>query len=93
MRVRIRRWGNSLGLRIPQDIIRRTGLKEGAEADVALDEGRIVIAPPAPRYELKDLLAGMTPDAVRDAFDWGPDRGREMVEEWRLRPKRAASTR
>ena len=81
MHVRITRWGNSLGLRIPQDIVRRTGLKEGAEGDVALDDGRIVIAPPNPRYALKDLLVGMTPEAMREAFEWGPDRGREAVDE------------
>lgn len=81
MHVRVTRWGNSLGLRIPQDIVRRTGLKEGAEVDIALDAGRIVIAPPNPRYVLKDLLVGMTPEAMREAFDWGEDRGREAVDE------------
>jgi len=25
-------------------------------------------------------LKGMTPEAMREAFDWGPDRGREIVE-------------
>jgi antitoxin component of MazEF toxin-antitoxin module len=29
---------------------------------------------------LADLLKGMTPEAMHDAFDWGPDRGREVVE-------------
>lgn len=35
---------------------------------------------PRPRYTLKDLLVGMTPEAMRKAFDWGPDVGREVVE-------------
>jgi antitoxin MazE len=25
-------------------------------------------------------LQGMTPEAMREAFDWGPDKGREIVE-------------
>jgi len=25
-------------------------------------------------------LKGMTPEAMREAFDWGPDKGREIVE-------------
>jgi hypothetical protein len=25
-------------------------------------------------------LKGMTPEAMRQAFDWGPDKGREIVE-------------
>lgn len=31
------------------------------------------------RYTLADLLAGMTPEAMAAAFDWGGDRGREHV--------------
>jgi len=25
-------------------------------------------------------LKGMTPEAMRQAFDWGPDKGREIIE-------------
>jgi antitoxin MazE len=32
------------------------------------------------RYILADLLRGMTPEAMHDAFDWGPDRGREVID-------------
>jgi antitoxin MazE len=78
MRVRIGRWGNGLGLRLPRDIVRRAKLREGAQVDVAFHNGRLVIAP---RYTLKDLLTGMTPGTMRDAFAWGPDRGREAVGE------------
>jgi hypothetical protein len=33
-----------------------------------------------PRYVLADPLKGITPPAMRDAFDLGPDKGREIVE-------------
>jgi len=29
---------------------------------------------------LSELLKGMTPKAMREAFDWGPEKGREIVE-------------
>ena len=80
MQARVARWGNSLGVRIPKDIARRTGLREGARVDVETDGDRIVISPARPRYVLADLLEGMTPEEMRQAFDWGPDRGREIVE-------------
>jgi len=32
------------------------------------------------RYKLEDLLAGMSPQAMREAFDWGADVGREIVD-------------
>jgi antitoxin MazE len=80
MQVQVCRWGNSLGLRIPKDIAIRTGLREGARVDIEADGDRIIIAPARPRYVLAELLKGMTPEAMREAFDWGPDEGREIVE-------------
>ena len=80
MQVRLTRWGNSLGLRIPKDVARQTGLREGDRVDVEAEGDRIIISPARRRYVLADLLKGMTPEAMRQAFDWGPDRGREIVE-------------
>ena len=31
------------------------------------------------RYVLADPLKGMTPEAMREAFGWGPDKGRERA--------------
>lgn len=80
MQVRLARWGNSLGLRIPKDIASRTGLREGARVEIETEGDRIIITPARPRYVLGDLLEGMTPQAMREGFDWGPDEGREIVE-------------
>ena len=80
MQVQVARWGNSLGLRIPKDVAQKTGLREGARVDVQAEADRIVISPARPRYVLADLLRGMTPEGMRQAFDWGPDRGREIIE-------------
>ena len=76
----IAKWGNSLGLRIPKGVARRAGLREGSRVDVEAEGDRIIISPSRPRYVLTDLLKGMTPEAMRQAFDWGPDRGHEIVE-------------
>jgi antitoxin MazE len=80
MQVQIARWGNSLGLRIPKDLAAQTGLRAGARVEIAAAGDRIVITPARSRYALADLLDGVTPEAMREAFDWGPDRGREIVE-------------
>lgn len=79
MQVQLARWGNSLGLRIPKDIANRFGLTEGGRVEVEAEGDHIVIRTDRPRYDLQDLLSGMTPEAMRDAFDWGPDVGREDV--------------
>jgi len=80
MQVQVARWGNSLGLRIPKDIARQAGLRAGVRVDVEAQGDRIIISPAHPRYVLADLLKGLTPQAMREAFDWGPEKGREIVE-------------
>ncbi len=80
MQVQVARWGNSLGLRIPKDVATRVGLREGVRVDVEADGDRIIITPARRRYVLTELLQGMTPEAMREAFDWWPDKGREIVE-------------
>lgn len=80
MQVQVARWGNSLGLRIPRDIAARMGLRAGARVEVEAEGDRIIVTPARRRHVLADLLTGMTPEAMREAFDWGPERGREAVE-------------
>ena len=77
---RIARWGNSLGVRIPSDIAGRVGLTDGATVEIEARGDRVVISPARPRYKLAELLAGVTRKEMRKAFDWGPDRGREVVD-------------
>ena len=80
MQVQVARWGNSLGLRIPKHLATQVGLREGVRVDVQAEGDRIVISPARRHYTLSEMLQGMTPEAMRDAFDWGPDKGREVVE-------------
>jgi antitoxin MazE len=78
MQVRVSRWGNGLGLRIPRDIASRAGLREGDRVEIEAEAERIIVSPARPRYVLAELLKGMTPEAMREAFDWGPNNSREI---------------
>ena len=80
MHVQIARWGNSLGLRVPKEIAAEVGLKAGARVEITAEDGRIIIAVARPVYTLDELLVGMSPGEMHDAFDWGLDLGREAVE-------------
>ncbi|MFO1050461.1 MAG: hypothetical protein U1E52_21490 [Geminicoccaceae bacterium] len=59
----------------------RLGVGEGSWVELAEKRGRLAISPPLRRYELDELLAGMTPQAMHEAFEWGPDLGRERIDE------------
>ncbi|TAN48753.1 MAG: AbrB/MazE/SpoVT family DNA-binding domain-containing protein, partial [Rhodospirillales bacterium] len=45
MQAQLARWGNSLGVRIPKDIARRTGLTAGTQVEIETENNRIVITP------------------------------------------------
>ncbi|MDY7029881.1 MAG: AbrB/MazE/SpoVT family DNA-binding domain-containing protein, partial [Spirochaetota bacterium] len=45
MEARIQKWGNSLGIRIPMNIIRELSLKTGSKVEIEKETDRIVIRP------------------------------------------------
>jgi antitoxin MazE len=78
MRLRVQKWGNSLALRIPAAFARETGIGSGAEVDLTLEDGRLVITPPSlGPYSLTELLGRVTEDNRHDAVETGAARGRE----------------
>lgn len=80
MQAQAARWGNSLGVRLPKELAARAGVREGSRVELTAEGDRIVIAVRRPVYTLDELLVGTTPEAMHEAFDWGPDLGRERVE-------------
>ena len=79
-RVVVGRWGASLAVRLPRDAVLAAGFENGTPVEVEARRGEVVIRSVRLRYSLDELLEGVTPEAMREAFDWGPDAGREAVE-------------
>ncbi|HZK89628.1 MAG TPA: hypothetical protein VFC56_05715 [Stellaceae bacterium] len=79
------RWGKNLAIRFPGDVVKAAGLYDGERVEIEAKEGNIVIRHALPRFTLAELFQGKSPQEWRDsysgAFDWGPDAGREIVEE------------
>ena len=75
MRVRVARWGNSLGLRIPRTVSEDLGLAEGTTVDLTVVDGQLTLRPV--RYALDDLLAAITPANVHDETAWDGPVGHE----------------
>jgi antitoxin MazE len=79
MRTKVRKWGNSLGLRIPKAVAHEADVGEGSPVDVSLVEGRIVVTPvSARRYTLAALLAAVTTRNRHTEIATGGPRGREI---------------
>jgi antitoxin MazE len=79
------RWGKSLAVRIPGEVADAAGIAEGARVEIETQEAKIVIRRARPRFTLEELFRGKTAAEWRalyaDAYDWGPDVGREVVDE------------
>ena len=78
------KWGKNLAVRLPWEIVRAVGVNSGERLDIEAHNGEIIIRRIIPRFTLEELFRGKTPEewraAYTDAFDWGPDVGREVVE-------------
>lgn len=66
--MQISKWGNSLAVRVPVDVARASGLKEGDEVDlVALDDKQVAVITERQRKEaalerLRQLAVPFPPD-------------------------------
>ncbi len=81
MQVQISRWGNSLGLRLPRALAEHIHAREGAKVNIVADGERLIVEPARASYRLEDLLRNVTPEAMRETFDWGDDAGRERLDD------------
>jgi antitoxin MazE len=76
MTVTVQKWGNSLGVRIPQGIARQSGIREGAQLEASVVGGRVVLWP-VKVPTLKQLLAQAKPANRPSLEDWGSPVGKE----------------
>jgi len=73
----VRKWGNSLGVRIPRAIAHHAGLVEGTRVSVAVKGGAVVLRPDDVP-SLDDLLASIGPKDRPPVEPWGPPVGNEV---------------
>ena len=80
---KVRKWGNSMALRLSAETIKEWGVEEGQTVEVDIEAGVLVATPTQRRYTLAELLAQcdfsqpMTPDDQA----WGrtPPVGLEII--------------
>jgi antitoxin MazE len=72
------KWGNSLGLRIPQSIAEQVKLSEGSQVVLEVSEGNLIVKPKRKKHSLDQLLAGITPENLHYETDTGEAVGNEV---------------
>ncbi len=78
VQTKIQRWGNSLGLRIPKSFAAEAQVEAGSTVDISVEDGALIVrSVSARKYEIGDLLKGVTSSNLHDETDWGGPSGDE----------------
>ena len=79
MQTTIKKWGNSLALRIPKLFAINANLKINKTVDISIDKGSIIITPINEKeYSLEKLLKGVNKSNLHGEFDTGVPIGKEI---------------
>lgn len=81
MLAKVQKWGNSLALRLPKTLADEVDVQLDSPVEITVRDNTILIRPVREqgKYELDDLLAGVTKSNLHGEIDSGGPVGRE---EW-----------
>jgi antitoxin MazE len=79
MQTQVKKWGNSLALRIPKSLAERLALKTNTEVEIQVVGDQLIIKPlPEPELTLEDLLAQITDENLHQEVETGVAAGQEV---------------
>jgi len=79
MQTTIKKWGNSLALRIPKLFASDANLKIDNIVDISIDKGSIIITPISDKeYSLEKLLKGVSENNLHGEIGTGAPVGKEI---------------
>jgi antitoxin MazE len=79
MHAHFSKWGNGVALKIPAALAEELGIVEGSAAEIAVEDGSLVVTPvPKPTYTLDQLLEGMTAENMYGEISAGEPVGNEL---------------
>ena len=74
--MRVMRWGNSLGIRIPMTLAKKLSLTEGTPVDYHVENDSLIIR--RKEYSLEDLLSRVKTGNIHKEIDTDKPVGREV---------------
>ncbi len=79
MEVRLQKWENSDGIRIPSNILKTLNLKTNDKVDLKYDDDRIIISKPKKEKILLDeKFLKYNGEEMGKEFTWDEPRGKEI---------------
>ncbi len=74
----VQKWGNSLGIRIPNMLTKEFELEHGATVDIINSDGQIILRPLKNKKKLLEKLSKITSKNIHAEFDTGEKTGKEF---------------
>ena len=79
MQVQLKEWGNSLGIRLVQEVLREANFNKNDILDIEARKGQITITKPFRHRTLEERAAEFGGNLMLDGeYDWGEPVGREI---------------
>jgi antitoxin MazE len=79
METQVRKWGNSLGVRLPLAIATQANILDGTKVDIVFKKNRIEIIPlKLPEYSLEELLSNISTENTYKEISTGESLGNEI---------------
>ncbi len=76
---KVKKWGNSLGIRIPSAVAKDLGLSDNSSVQLISNGSSATIKPLTYKGKtLEELLEGITPENIHGEVDWGEPVGKEV---------------
>ena len=72
----VKKWGNSLGIRIPNLIVRELSLKDGSYVDIN-DRGKEIVIRPIQKNRLSDMVSKINSQNLHDEIETTGPVGKE----------------
>ena len=86
MEIRIQKWGNSDGIRIPSSILKSLDLKTNDKVRLIEEDDKIIIS----KFKKKHLTledrfelfekSNNYENSIVESYDWGEDLGKEIID-------------
>ncbi|MBQ3469338.1 MAG: AbrB/MazE/SpoVT family DNA-binding domain-containing protein [Bacilli bacterium] len=78
MEVKLQRWGNSNGIRIPNIMLKTLNLKANDMVNIEQVDDRIIITKPNNKISLKELFDNYDGPNLTEEFSWDDPVGEEL---------------
>ena len=77
METKVQKWGNSLGIRIPNFLVKELHLKNASTVDLKREDNKLIITL-SKKVKLKNLMSTINEDNIHKEIETGNTLGNEI---------------